>query len=108
MSGFLNCLFNCSLLWIYLETILFILISIFYYFSIPWIVWGSLILMILMWIAKNAPPDCNIVKEVLGVDPFLINKNNNNQYCMKVVAHRGGGYDYPENSLSAFKNVTID
>lgn len=32
------------------------------------------------------------------------NDGNGEQYCMRVVAHRGGGYDYPENSLSAFQN----
>ncbi|KAF7991201.1 hypothetical protein HCN44_002763 [Aphidius gifuensis] len=111
MSGFLYCLLNCSLLWIYLETILFILISILYYFSIPWIVWGTLLLLIIMWILKNAQPDKKIVNEILGIDPCLINNNsndnlinNNQQYCMRVVGHRGGGYDYPENSLSAFQN----
>lgn len=100
-------------LWIYFDTIWYITISLLYYFSIPWIVWGSFTVFIIIRIIKNPSPDQKIVNQVLGLDPIKLqanelsseSKTNGKQFCMKVVAHRGGGYDYPENSLSAFSNV---
>ncbi|KAK0182777.1 hypothetical protein PV327_000878 [Microctonus hyperodae] len=75
-------------------------------------VWGSFIVFVIIRIIKNPPPDQKIVNQVLGLDPIKLqtnelsseSKTNGKQFCMKVVAHRGGGYDYPENSLSAFSN----
>lgn len=106
---------NSALLSVFLQMLLDILITIFYEFSIPWIVWGSLIILIALKLARISPPPDKTVQEVLGVDPLLLGKNNSvsekhgngEQYCMRVVAHRGGGYDYPENSLLAFRNVKL-
>lgn len=107
MLGFVKLICSSAILWIYIETIWFVLISIFYYFSIPWICWGTLAIIVALWFIKNPPIEDKIVNQVLGVDPFNVEDANSNgkEYCMRVVAHRGGGYDYPENSLSAFRNV---
>ncbi|KOC70738.1 Glycerophosphodiester phosphodiesterase 1 [Habropoda laboriosa] len=112
MHGIIELILNSALLWIFLQVIWSILISVFYHFCIPWIVWGSLIITVGLKIARVPPPNLNIVEEVLGVNPFLLKKDNTmsrdhgngDQYCMRVVAHRGGGYDFPENSLTAFRN----
>lgn len=106
---------NSALLWIFLQTLLSVLITVLYEFCIPWIVWGSLIIVIALRLARVSPPPIKTVQEVLGVNPFLLGKDNSvpekhgngEQYCMRVVAHRGGGYDYPENSLLAFRNVKL-
>lgn len=95
--------------------LLSILITILYEFCIPWIVWSSLIIVIALRLARVSPPPDETVKKVLGVNPLLLSKNNSvsekhgngEQYCMRVVAHRGGGFDYPENSLLAFRNVKL-
>lgn len=86
--------------------------SCFYYFSVPWIVWGGLVVTIALHFARVAPPEEKVVNEILGCHPIESkdelasnSQGNAEQYCMRVVAHRGGGFDYPENSLSAFKNV---
>lgn len=103
MHGIIELILNSALLWIFLQTTWTILASIFYHFCVPWIIWSSLIIVIGLKIARISPPKMSVVQEVLGVNPLLPD-GNGEQYCMRVVAHRGGGYDYPENSLSAFRN----
>ncbi|EZA61238.1 hypothetical protein DMN91_004865 [Ooceraea biroi] len=112
MHKFVELIVNSALLWIFMQTILSILVTVLYEFSIPWIVWGSLIVMIVLKLVRVSPPPVGTVQEVLGVNPLLLvkdnsvseNHGNGEKYCMRVVAHRGGGYDYPENSLLAFRN----
>nr|XP_003706866.1 PREDICTED: glycerophosphodiester phosphodiesterase 1 [Megachile rotundata]XP_012149132.1 PREDICTED: glycerophosphodiester phosphodiesterase 1 [Megachile rotundata]XP_012149133.1 PREDICTED: glycerophosphodiester phosphodiesterase 1 [Megachile rotundata]XP_012149134.1 PREDICTED: glycerophosphodiester phosphodiesterase 1 [Megachile rotundata] len=108
MHGFIQLILSSALLWIILQVIWSILISVFN-FCIPWILWGSLIIAIGLKLARIPPPSSNIVQEVLGIDPLYLKTDsvtkingNEEQYCMRVVAHRGGGYDFPENSLRAF------
>jgi len=106
---------NSALLWIFLQAAMSVLITVLYEFCIPWIVWGSLIVVVTLRLTRVSPPPANIVQEVLGVNPLFLGKDNSvpdnhgngEQYCMRVVAHRGGGYDYPENSLLAFRNVKL-
>lgn len=100
--SFFKLILDSATLWIYIETIWFVLISSFY-FSLPWLLYGTLLILVALWFVKNLPTESQIVHEVLGVDPG--NFDGNGEYCMRVVAHRGGGHDYPENSLSAFRNV---
>ncbi|XP_076753275.1 glycerophosphodiester phosphodiesterase 1 [Xylocopa sonorina] len=112
MHGTVELILNSALLWMVLQTIWNILISIFYDFGTPWIVWGSLIIAIGLKIARIPQPNSSVAQEVLGVNPLSLKKDNamsknhgnGEQYCMRVVAHRGGGYDFPENSLTAFRN----
>lgn len=106
---------NGALLWIFLQTAMSVLVTVLYEFCVPWIVWGSLIVMVALKLARVSPPPADTVQEVLGVNPLHLGKDNSvpenhgngEQYCMRVVAHRGGGYDYPENSLLAFRNVKL-
>lgn len=113
MHRIIELILNSALLWIFLQILLSILITVLYEFCIPWIVWGSLIIVISLRLARVSPPPIKSVQEVLGVNPLLLGKNNSvsekhgEQYCMRVVAHRGGGFDYPENSLLAFQNVKL-
>ncbi|XP_076246664.1 glycerophosphodiester phosphodiesterase 1 [Calliopsis andreniformis] len=112
MHGFLELILNSAVLWIFLQAIWNIFISVFYNFSVPWIAWCGLVITIGLKLVRVPPPNSAIVQEVLGVDPFLLDKDNNlskdhgngEQYCMRVVAHRGAAYDFPENSLMAFRN----
>ncbi|XP_012271637.1 glycerophosphodiester phosphodiesterase 1 [Orussus abietinus] len=115
MHVYIEKILNCAVLCIYLRTIWLVVISILYEFTMPWIVWGMMIVMIGVKLARVPPPHPSIVQEVLGIDPFVSDtqttndvdhksQGNGDGYCMRVVAHRGGGYDYPENSLSAFRN----
>ena len=113
MLPVLKTLLDSAILWIYAQTIWDVAVSGLYYFSVPWIVWGSITIVSSLRFLKNPPSDPKIVQEVLGTDPYNTERDslisddqgNRKQYCMRVVAHRGGGYDYPENSLSAFRNV---
>lgn len=106
---------NRALLWIYLQTAMSVLVTVLYEFSVPWIVWGSFIVMVALKLTRASPPPASTVQEVLGVNPLLLGKDssvpknhgNGEQYCMRVVAHRGGGLDFPENSLLAFRNVKL-
>lgn len=115
MHGTVELILNSALLWIFLEATWTVLVSILYSFRIPWIFWGSLIILIGLKLVRVPPPHASIVNEVLGVNPFFIgkeirtteNQGDGERYCMSVIAHRGGGYDYPENSLSAFQNVKL-
>ena len=112
MHGIIELTLNSALLWIFLQTIWSTFISVFYNFSVPWIVWGSIITAVGLKIARIPPPESHLVQEVLGANPLSLKKDNTvskengngEQYCMRVVAHRGGGYDFPENSLTAFRN----
>ncbi|XP_076280907.1 glycerophosphodiester phosphodiesterase 1 isoform X2 [Lasioglossum baleicum] len=112
MHGFLELILCSATLWMFLQNIWNTLISVFYNFSVPWIIWGTLIVMIALKVAKIPQPSSEIKDKVLGLNP-LVEKNDNNvpkdhnngqQFCMRVVAHRGGALDYPENSLTAFRN----
>ncbi|XP_043273141.1 glycerophosphodiester phosphodiesterase 1 [Venturia canescens] len=112
MFPLLKQILDSATLWIYAQTIWIVAVSFLYYFTIPWIAWGSLAIFFALRLTRNPSSDPTIVHKVLGADPFILDKEhlggnsqgNGKQYCMRVVAHRGGGYDYPENSLSAFKN----
>nr|XP_031847916.1 glycerophosphodiester phosphodiesterase 1 isoform X2 [Nomia melanderi] len=112
MHGFVELILSSALLWILLQTIWSILISVFYHFCVPWIIWGTIIITIGLKVARIPQPNLQIKHEVLGVNPLLPKKDNNvskdhgngEQFCMRVVAHRGGAYDCPENSLTAFRN----
>lgn len=92
-----------------------VLAGVLFDFSIPWIVWGSLTIMVMLKLTRVSPPPANIVQEVLGLNPLLMGKDysipekngNGEQYCMRMMAHRGGGYDFPENSLLAIQNVKL-
>lgn len=115
MHRLIELIVNSALLWILMQTTLSILAAVAYDFCIPWIVWGCLIVMIALKLVRVSPPAVSTVQEVLGIDPLLMVRDNlvpeshgnGERYCMRVVAHRGGGYDYPENSLLAFRNVKL-
>ncbi|XP_034185793.1 glycerophosphodiester phosphodiesterase 1 [Osmia lignaria lignaria] len=112
MHGIVELILTSASLWMLLQVIWSSLISVFYHFCIPWIVWGTFVTAIGLKIARIPPPNLNIVQEVLGINPILLKRDsimskthdNEEQHCMRVVAHRGGGYDFPENSLTAFRN----
>jgi len=114
MQKIVELILNSALLWIFIQALPSILFTILYEFCIPWIIWGSLIIMIVLKFVRISPPAISIIQEVLGINPLLLLKdnsvsesNNGDKYCMRVVAHRGGGYDYPENSLLALRNVKL-
>ncbi|KAL0124784.1 hypothetical protein PUN28_006561 [Cardiocondyla obscurior] len=112
MHRFVELIVNSALLWVFLQTVMSVLVTILYEFCVPWLVWGSLIVMVTLRMVRVSSPPADTIQEVLGVNPLLLGKDhsvpknhgNGEQYCMRVVAHRGGGYDYPENSLLAFRN----
>ncbi|KZC14714.1 PREDICTED: glycerophosphodiester phosphodiesterase 1 [Dufourea novaeangliae] len=112
MHGFIELILNSTLLWIFLQTIWSALISVFYHFCIPWIVWGTIVITFGLKLARIPQPSIQIKHEVLGVNLLSPKKDSNiskdhgngEQFCMRVVAHRGGAYDCPENSLTAFRN----
>ncbi|XP_031779201.1 glycerophosphodiester phosphodiesterase 1 isoform X2 [Nasonia vitripennis] len=117
-----NCvdlILTSTLLWLYLQAAWILLVN-FLYLTVPWLIWGAIIIHLLIkFAARIPPPNDNIVKKVLGADPlsfvqkeddiFKIGEkqqqtNDDQQYCMRVIAHRGAGLDFPENSMSAFRN----
>ncbi|XP_015524045.1 glycerophosphodiester phosphodiesterase 1 [Neodiprion lecontei] len=114
MSGkYLEIYTGCFMAWIYLQASWTILTSIFYQFSVPWAIWAALVLTISLQVARIPPPSSEVVREVLGVDPLTEAKDeqggdshgtSDHLYCMRVVGHRGAAFDYPENSLNAFRN----
>ncbi|XP_011504543.1 PREDICTED: glycerophosphodiester phosphodiesterase 1 [Ceratosolen solmsi marchali] len=95
-----------SLIWLYLQTACVFLINCIY-LTVPWFIWGIIALyLFIMFGARVPPPNIDVVNKVLGIDPIKLNEkynDNDEEYSMKVVAHRGAGYDYPENSLSAYR-----
>ena len=107
------------LLWLYLESICLLIFNSFY-FTLPWFIWGAVVVFILLKYAiRIPPPDDEKVKKVFGIDPRDIEtqvdgiideeseKLRDDEFCLRVIAHRGAGYDYPENSMSAFRNVSF-
>lgn len=116
MHGIIELIVTSAILWGFLQVTWNVLISVVYNFCVPWIVWGTFIIAIGLRITRIPPPNSSITQEVLGVNPLSLRKHNNTnnamskdhgngeQYCMRVVAHRGAGYDFPENSLTAFRN----
>ena len=103
---------NSLLLWIFFEMACTLCINAIF-FSVPWFVWGALLVSAVLWFIRIPQPDPCIVEEVLGENLFDSKKedcthdiqDNREKYCMRVVAHRGGGFDYPENSIAAIRNV---
>lgn len=63
----------------------------------------------LVHVGRIPPPDPTIVEEILGLDPLLMERDDNKKdskdgaYIMKSVGHRGAALDAPENSISAFR-----
>jgi hypothetical protein len=117
MWNYIELILASSLIWLFLQTVVIILIHSFY-LTVPWFVWGIIIVhLLIMFGARIPPPHIDAVNKVLGVNPITLIKDdeilkdeftdNNQDYCMRVVAHRGAGYDYPENSISAFRYVSF-
>ncbi|XP_017876714.1 glycerophosphodiester phosphodiesterase 1 [Ceratina calcarata] len=116
MHGIIELIVTSVVLWVSLQVSWDILISVVYHFCVPRIVWGTIIIGIGLKVTRIPPPNSSTTQEVLGANPMSVGKDNNTnsamskdhgngeQYCMRVVAHRGAGYDYPENSLTAFRN----
>jgi glycerophosphoinositol glycerophosphodiesterase len=81
-------------------------------FAIPTAVFGAILLFILVHIGKLQPPDPVTVEEILGQDPLLQERGDSKMdgkdgaYVMKSIAHRGAALDAPENSISAFRQVS--
>ena len=105
---------NSALLWIFFEVVCILSLNAFY-ISVPWFVWGALIVTSVLWFIRIPQPDSMVVKNVLGEDLLRLKRDdstrnsqdNREQNCIRMVAHRGGGFDYPENSLEAFRNVNL-
>lgn len=119
-SKYIEIYAGCFVAWIWLQATFSILTSVLYEFSVPWSVWGALAFVVALQIARVPPPSDDVVREVLGANPFSSNKEEPPQggdskdkendrrdkfYCMRVVGHRGAAFDYPENSITAIRNV---
>lgn len=63
------------------------------------------LIICLIHVLRVPPPDVSAVEAIVGKEPHL--DNSGGDYVMKTVAHRGAGLDAPENSLAAFKLVSI-
>ncbi|XP_023247061.1 glycerophosphodiester phosphodiesterase 1 [Copidosoma floridanum] len=118
MFYFLKLILPSILLCLYLQTVFYLLIDLLC-LSVPWLLWGTIVLLLLIrFSARVPPPDDSVVKKVLGMDPLVLDQEEEReidrqtenveeeaaQYCIRVVAHRGAGFDYPENSMSAFRH----
>lgn len=108
-----------TLLWLYLETAWILLVN-FLFFTVPWLIWGAIVIHLLIRFGVRVPPPAEAtVTKVLGVDPqTFVQKDDgiieikdesdlDQQYCMRVVAHRGAAFDYPENSIYAIRSVSV-
>jgi hypothetical protein len=80
--------------------------------SFPMIIVGTLFLLISVYIIRLAPPPSALVEEVLGKDLEIEADEDENveaskdfPYRMGVIAHRGCGFDAPENSMTAVRMV---
>lgn len=104
-----------TLIWLYLQTAFFLLIDLFC-LTVPYLIWGAILFFLLLkFVVRIPPPKKSEVKKVLGVDPLsfitvedgIVEEKDvsDDQFCMRVVAHRGAAYDYPENSMTAFRKV---
>lgn len=82
--------------------------------SFPITIVGTVFVTILVYIVRLPPPSSALVEEVLGKDLKIEADEDENlenskefPYKMTVVAHRGCGFDAPENSMSAVRAVSM-
>ena len=99
----LNSLFLSAFIYLFLLIILDVL-----FFSLPTLFILCTIIVILIIYLKLEKPDKSLEDEILGYDfSQEAGEPNKNTYRMKMVAHRGAGFDAPENSIAAIQKVFI-
>jgi hypothetical protein len=103
---------TCCVGWCYLYGIWLLFLEILLS-SFPITIIGSLLVTVFVYIVRLPPPSIALVEEVLGKDLTIEADEDENlensrdfPYKMTVIAHRGCGFDAPENSMSAVRAVS--
>lgn len=99
---------KCTIfLWSLLTCLLFTIFQIYVYTYTCLFIFGALILGIQYF--RNAQPPKSCVRAILGRDPNEpAATDDDSNFTIHTVAHRGMGLDAPENTIASFKYVRLN